>query len=80
MPASKHRVWIVWGSPSSVAETEGETLEEYEFDTAAELAAFLKGVDEADGWLEHHQCNTKEEADDYVAECKKDEPAEQSND
>lgn len=47
---SKHKVVIQWGS--TLASIDVEPCE-YEFDTEAELAAFLHGVDEAAGWLDY---------------------------
>lgn len=40
-------VWILWG----VLREDGDLPVLYEFATEAERAAFLKGVEEADGWL-----------------------------
>jgi hypothetical protein len=44
-----HSVWIGWGAQPD----DGQEAIEYEFKTKAELAAFLFGVDEADGWLDY---------------------------
>lgn len=52
----KHRVWFRWG------ETEPTDPTLYEFDTLAELNAFLHGVDEACGWLDCEQFDTEEES------------------
>lgn len=41
-----HLVTIKWG-------TEGEKTKTYTFHSALEKAAFMKGVDEAEGWLEY---------------------------
>ena len=59
------KVWIRWGC----ANTQEEVYEsprdanEYSFATEAELAAFMFGVNEADGWLEADVFDTKEELD-----------------
>lgn len=50
MPAVK----ILWGSQPQLNETKPV---EYEFDTPEELEAFLKGVDEASGWLDYDIIN-----------------------
>ena len=42
----EHAVTIDWGQ-------EKQERKVYTFATAAELDAFMKGVDEADGWLEY---------------------------
>ncbi len=42
----EHAVTIDWGS-------EKQERKKYTFATAAELDAFMKGVDEADGWLKY---------------------------
>lgn len=59
-----HKVWIIWGSAR-----EGDSLAtgEYEFDTLEELNAFLQGVGEAIGWLDHDQFDTEEEFNAAVA-------------
>lgn len=46
----KYRVKILWGSNPELDEREPI---EYEFATTGELAAFLHGVDEGNGWLEY---------------------------
>jgi len=46
-------VTIQWGTVASL-DTESNPPQTYEFDTKAELDAFLMGVDEMDGWLEYH--------------------------
>ena len=69
----KHKVWFVWGSEAvrdylnwkekPKSSTDNLNLSEYEFDTEAEVNAFLEGVDAANGWLEYHQIDTQKEAD-----------------
>jgi hypothetical protein len=54
----KHRVWIRWGSLAK----QPATL--YEFDTVAELNAFLLGCDEGNGWMDFSQYDSQEEADE----------------
>ena len=51
------KVKIQWGR-----EKHPDYLETYEFDTQAELDAFLKGVDEGCGWHEWEEIS--EETDD----------------
>ena len=47
---SEHTVKILWGSNPILDERDPI---EYGFDTPEELAAFLKGVDEANGWMDY---------------------------
>jgi hypothetical protein len=49
--AKDNRVRIMWGSHP---ENRSDFIE-YEFDTLAELNAFLLGVDESIGWLDYEQ-------------------------
>ena len=44
----KIKVTIVWGSGYDVEKT-------YEFASAAEKVAFMKGVDEAIGWMDYSE-------------------------
>jgi len=48
MSKSDRKVKIIWGS-----DQDEENLKEYEFDTKEEYFAFMKGVDESNGWLEY---------------------------
>lgn len=73
----KHKVWFAWGEYAArEAEsylawekgterpaTDNLNLSEYEFDTEAELNAFIKGVDEAVGWIDSYQIDAQESAD-----------------
>ncbi len=63
----KNVVWIQWGTASTRAENPDAVIE-YSFRTPAELRAFLKGVEEGDGWLEYSQWNP-----DDLKECYSDE-------
>ena len=50
------QVTIIWGTEAVKGVDEPEenyTKKTYEFETQAELNAFLKGVDEGNGWLEY---------------------------
>lgn len=47
------RVKIHWGSLPAQLEAPAQ---EYTFETAAELAAFLKGIEECSGWDGHEVC------------------------
>lgn len=47
-----------------------ENLMEWEFDTESELAAFLQGINCADGWLDVLTFDTELEGLEYVAESK----------
>lgn len=55
-PGEKHTVWIMWGH------VEKPAPHKYEFDTLAELNAFLEGVDQGNGWLDYEQFDTEEAA------------------
>jgi DNA-binding CsgD family transcriptional regulator len=72
----EHVVFIVFGSASTLRENQERCINEYRFDTLAELNAFLKGVDAADGWSEYHQADTREEALAYIKEATRDCPDE----
>ena len=52
------KIWVAWGSDAgNAAEVNAlkpEHYKLYEFDTRAELDAFLLGVTEMDGWLMWH--------------------------
>lgn len=54
---TKYRVWLAWGAgPANAAEhnaLEPEKYEMFEFETEAEMHAFLLGVEKADGWMQH---------------------------
>ena len=50
------QVTIIWGTEAVKGVDEPEenyTKKTYEFETQTELNAFLKGVDEGNGWLEY---------------------------
>jgi hypothetical protein len=47
----KYSIRIQWGSVSSHGEDNKPI--KYEFDTEAELNAFMMGVDAMDGWMEY---------------------------
>jgi hypothetical protein len=52
----KHEVVITWGTEAvrGIEKTiEGYTKVKYKFDTENELNAFLRGVDEGNGWFEY---------------------------
>lgn len=46
-PAPKHSITILWGS---LPDPDREPVT-YDFESAAELAAFRRGIDEMDGWM-----------------------------
>ena len=51
------KIHIAWGSSKYL-----DDVKEYTFDSEEEYLAFLKGVDESNGWLDYdtignHQCN-----------------------
>ena len=51
------KIQIAWGSSKHL-----DDVKEYTFDSEEEYLAFLKGVDESNGWLDYdtignHQCN-----------------------
>lgn len=45
--SKKHEITILWGE----CPEPGQAAETYRFDTEAELAAFLQGVEAMDGWM-----------------------------
>ena len=52
----KNEVTIVWGTEAVRGiekSIEGYTKIKYKFNTESELDAFIKGVDEGNGWLEY---------------------------
>jgi hypothetical protein len=52
----KHKVTIIWGTEAVKGiekPIKGYTKIKYQFDTEAQLNAFLKGVSESNGWLEY---------------------------
>ena len=48
MMSQKIKIKIAWGQSQYE-----EDIEEYEFDTKEEYFAFMKGVDEANGWMDY---------------------------
>ena len=76
----EHVVFIVFGSTSTLLENQERCINEYRFATLAELNAFLKGIDAADGWSEYHQADTREEALAYIKEVTGDDPADEEDD
>lgn len=75
----EHVVFIVFGSAYTLQENQERCINEYRFDTLAELNAFLKGVDEADGWSEYHQADTREEALAYIKEVTSSDPGDEDD-
>jgi hypothetical protein len=47
---TQHSITILWGA---TPELDGRRPQTYQFDTEIELNAFIKGVEEASGWLEY---------------------------
>lgn len=47
--ATKVKISILWGQSHEI----GDQAKTYTFDTQAELDAFLKGIEESDGWMGH---------------------------
>mgnify|MGYP003135119510 FL=1 len=50
------KITIIWGTETAKGidkPIENYTKKTYQFETQAELNAFLKGVDEGNGWLEY---------------------------
>lgn len=56
------QVRIQWGSEST-REDMGNVVSTYAFDTEDELSAFLKGVDEASGWMDYEVMDEDEDGD-----------------
>lgn len=65
-PVKQEEVWILWGSSPEI----GQRPSRYAFDTHAEMNAFLEGVNEASGWLDHEQFDTYAEFEAYQREIK----------
>ena len=67
MTKTKHFITILWG-------TDQEEKKTYSFDSINDLNMFMKGVDEANGWLEYEAINqitkvekeTDEERDERI--------------
>ena len=53
----EYSVRILWGSSPEP----GDKPVLYEFDTEAELTAFLEGVDESNGWMDYEVVEGREE-------------------
>ena len=51
------RTTIVWG-------TDRAEKKSYEFATAAEHSAFIRGVDEANGWMEYEEISIENNYDE----------------
>lgn len=57
-----HTIHIAWGEKPETDDTPCT----YEFNTEAELRAFLRGVDECDGWMNYATFTKLEEAQTYI--------------
>ena len=55
----KPKVTIVWGSDKDITKT-------YVFENETQKAFFMKGVDEANGWLEYEEVEHGHETISYV--------------
>ena len=55
----KPKVTIVWGSDRGITKT-------YVFENETQKAFFMKGVDEANGWLEYEEVEHGHETISYV--------------
>jgi len=55
----KPKVTIVWGNDKDVTKT-------YVFENETQKAFFMKGVDEANGWLEYEEVEYGHETISYV--------------
>jgi len=56
----KHEVTIIWGTEAVRGiekPIKDYTKIKYKFNTESELEAFIKGVDEGNGWLEYEVIN-----------------------
>ena len=49
---TKHSITILWGTKGNI-----RTKKTYSFDSINDLNMFMKGVDEANGWLEYEAIN-----------------------
>ena len=54
------KVTIVWGSDREITKT-------YVFENETQKAFFMKGVDEANGWLEYEEVEQGHETISYIA-------------
>lgn len=50
-PPEEHTVYLVAGNPGTVAEFHNGVIHPYTFSTEAEVAAFQRGVEAAEGWM-----------------------------
>lgn len=66
MSIEKEQVWIVWGDSASVRDAGESAITMYEFDTLAEMNAFLLGIQEGCGTSDFTQADTEEEALEIV--------------
>ena len=55
----KPKVTIVWGSDRDITKT-------YVFENETQKAFFMKGVDEANGWLEYEEVEQGHETISYI--------------
>ena len=55
----KPKVTIVWGSDKDITKT-------YVFENETQKAFFMKGVDEANGWLEYEEVEQGHETISYI--------------
>ena len=55
----KPKVTIVWGSDREITKT-------YVFENETQKAFFMKGVDEANGWLEYEEVEQGHETISYI--------------
>ena len=53
------KVTIVWGSDREITKT-------YVFENETQKACFMKGVDEANGWLEYEEVEQGHETISYI--------------
>lgn len=71
LPVLPFEVWIVWGK--ALMDTDGPS--HYSFATQNELKAFLEGVNEAVGWMDHSEFETEQEGRDHINQAVEEEEA-----
>lgn len=76
----KETVYIIFGGENTVRDNGMDSIHKFEFDTLAEMEAFMLGVDASVGWITYQNCDTKEEAEAYVTNIMNEEKEEDEND
>ena len=64
----KFKTWVVWGTPLTIRDRGEDSIAEYGFRTKAELDAFRLGLAEHDGWESCNPADSREDAEEFVAQ------------